>query len=84
MSRDPWLEKPGSALAELGRGPYLLPPLWELAYTLSSSEFPFSVFVSFLLTFFPSGIKSWMETMVTGWCGQPGPMAGVAGDSGAK
>lgn len=47
-------------------------------YTLSSSEFPFSVFVSFLLTFFPSGIKGWMGTMVTGWCGQPGPAAGVA------
>lgn len=56
-------------------------------YTLSSSEFPFSVFVSFLLTFFPSGIKGWMGTMVTGWCGQPGPTAGVAlgtGDSGTQ
>lgn len=45
---------------------------------LSSSEFPFAVFVSFLLTFFPSGIKGWMETMVTGWCGQLDPEAGVA------
>lgn len=58
---------PLSAATTLGTG-----------YTLSSSEFPFSVFVSFLLTFFPSGIKGWMGTMVTGWCGQPGPAAGVA------
>lgn len=45
--------------------------------TLSSSEFPFSVFVSFLLTLFPSGTKGWMGPMVTGWCEQPDPTVGV-------
>jgi len=52
--------------------------------TLGSSEFPFSVFVSFLLTFFPSGIKGWMGTMVTGWCGQPGPAARVTPGRGQR
>lgn len=73
--REPGLGEPGSARSAQTR-PLSAATTLGTRCTLSSSEFPFSVFVSFLLTLFPSGIKGWMGPMVTGWCEQPDPTVG--------